>query len=148
MTSRSRLRASVAVSLASVVALVVIAGIWLRPGVETPDPAGSSGLSPGSAAMRATINPETGELEVRAGGPPLSLDSATKEALRRDGEGLEEVFHPDGSVSVDLKGRFQSASVASIGDDGNLVICSEHADDVETVLQGTAPRHVKKAEVQ
>ena len=148
MISRPKFRASVALSLASVLALVVIVGIWLRPGIETPDPSGAPGLSPGSAAMRATINPETGELEIRAGGPPLSLDPATREAMRRDDEGLQQVFHPDGSVSVDLKGRFQSASVARIGEDGKLVICTEHADDVEAVLQGTAPRSTKKVEMQ
>ena len=148
MIRRPKLRASVVVSLASVLALVMIVGIWLRPDSETPDPSGTPGLSPGSAAMRATINPETGELEIRAGGPILSLDPATREALRRDDEGLEQVFHPDGSVSVDLKGRFQSASVARIGEDGKLVICTEHADDVEAVLQGAAPTSAKKAEAQ
>jgi len=148
MISRPKLRISVAVSLASALAIAVITGLWLRPGVETPEPSGSPGLSPGSAAMRATINPETGELEIRAGRPPLTLDPATHEALRRDDEGLEEVFHPDGSVSVDLKGRFQSASVARIGEDGKLVICTEDADHSEAILQGTDPTSAKKAEVQ
>jgi hypothetical protein len=148
MTTRPKLRAFVAVSLASVLALVVIAGIRFLPGIETPDPSSAPNVSPGSAAMRATVNPETGELEVRAGGPPLSLDPATQEAMRRDDEGLEQVLHPDGSVSVDLKGRFQSASVARIGKDGKPVICTEHADDVEAVLQGAAPRSAKKVDVQ
>lgn len=144
-----RRRASVVVLLGSVIALVVIAGIWLRPAAQPIDPpAAPEGLGPGAAAMRATINPETGKLEIRAGGPPLTLDAATREALRHDDEGLKEVHHPDGTISVDLRGRYQSVSVARVGEDGTVMICSDDAKDVESILRGPAPDSPKKAEVQ
>jgi hypothetical protein len=35
-------------------------------------------------------------------------------------EGLEQVHHEDGSVSMDLKGRFQNVTVARINKDGTV----------------------------
>jgi hypothetical protein len=90
--------------------------------------------APGQAALRATINPETGDIDVgvmRAEGP---LDPDTENALRRDTEGLKEVVHPDGSVSVNLQGRFQSVMVTHFDEDGNLIICTDdHEQTVETM---------------
>lgn len=105
-------------------------------GPSSQDPA------PGEAALRARINPETGRVEVSTvpSNVPANatLDAGTLDALRRDTEGLKQTFHPDGSVSVNLQGRFQSVSVARIGDDGKVVICTEDADDVNGVLEGRA----------
>jgi len=102
----------------------------------------SQDRAPGEAALRATINPETGRVDistVRSNAPAnAALDAGTLEALRRDTEGLKQTFHPDGAVSVNLQGRFQSVSVARIGDDGKVVICTEDADDVNGVIEGRA----------
>jgi hypothetical protein len=99
-------------------------------------------LAPGEAALRATINPETGRVEVSTVGSnalaTVSLDAATTEALRRDTEGLKQTFHPDGSVSVNLEGRFQNVSVARIDENGKVVICTEDADHVNGVIEGRA----------
>ena len=81
----------------------------------------SESFAPGQAALRATINPETGEVEVGVATSSAPLDPETANALRRDSEGLKEVVHPDGSVSVNLEGRFQSVSVAHIDENGKLV---------------------------
>jgi hypothetical protein len=95
--------------------------------------------TPGNAAMRAYVNPETGELEVGvAPVAELALDPDTQNALRRDSEGLVEVRHPDGSVSIHLQGRFQSVSVARINDDGTVVVCTDDAEGVSRALQGNA----------
>lgn len=105
---------------------------------------GSSGpsLAPGEAALRAKINPETGRVEVSTvpSNTPatVSLDAATAEALRRDTKGLKQTFHPDGSVSVHLQGRFQNVSVARIDENGKVVICTEDADHVNGVIEGRA----------
>lgn len=87
-------------------------------------------LAPGEAALRATISPETGRLEmgvVRAG---IALDAATRESLRRDTEGLKRIVLPDGTVFVHLQGRYQSVSVVSIDENGKRSICSENVDQV------------------
>lgn len=109
--------------------------------LASESPAGR-GPAPGEAALRATINPETGRVDVstvRSNVPAnTALDAGTLEALRRDTEGLKQTFHPNGAVSVNLQGRFQSVSVARIGDDGKVVICTESVEDVNGVIEGRA----------
>jgi hypothetical protein len=92
--------------------------------------------TPGHAALRASINPETGKVEVSTIPTAAPLDAGTQQALRRDSEGLVQKHHPDGSVSVLLQGRFQNVSVARIDENGKLVICTEDADHVEAIQEG------------
>lgn len=111
----------------------------------------SPGLAPGSAALRATINPETGGVEVSTIQLPMAMDAETQNALRRDDEGLVQVYHPNGAVSVNLEGRFQNVSVARIDRDGKLVICSENAEQIDGVLQkrpGNKPATRESLEVR
>ncbi len=103
---------------------------------ETPAVRPAGDLPPGTAGMRAYRNPETGRIEV--GTAPVSqpaLDPDTQNALRRDAEGLVEVHHPDGSVSVDLQGRFQDVAVIHVDENGKRIICTEDADDATHALQ-------------
>lgn len=99
-----------------------------------PDTSPSSGVY-GEAALRATINPETGQVEVSSVPSPMELDAGTVEALRQDDEGLKQTFHPNGAVSVDLQGRFQSVATVRIDENGKRVICSEAADEVRAAIQ-------------
>jgi hypothetical protein len=96
--------------------------------------------APGSAALMAYLNPETGEIEVGpAPAADLALDADTQNALRRDDEGLVKVHHADGSVSMDLQGRFQSVSVVQINPDGTATTtCTDNAKAVEQALSGQA----------
>lgn len=119
---------------------LVVAGLELgASGQSTPETVQAESehpaLPPGQAALRATIDPETGTVGVSTGPTALPLDPDTKEALRRDTDGLVQEYHPDGSVTVHLQGRFQSASVARIGEDGKLVICTDEADGVERAVR-------------
>lgn len=108
---------------------IVAAAVVLTP----PSPAQSHGASagagadppvaaPAAAGMVIALDPETGEYgmptpeEMRA----LSLDRL--EQLNRSQEGLVEVHHPDGSVSIDLQGRFQEYAFVRIGPDGRKSI--------------------------
>ena len=125
-------------TVAAVAAIAVLSlGAFVMPapevtsGIVTED----TGLRPGSAALRATINPETGMVEISHKAPKSTLDAQTLEALRRDTDGLTPVHHPNGAVSVNLEGRFQSVSVARIGKDGKRIVCSEHADNIDKVLK-------------
>jgi hypothetical protein len=101
--------------------------------VSSDHPLDNTGLAPGEAALRARINPETGQVEVSVAPLSTPLDAQTLEALRRDTEGLKETFHPDGSVSVHLQGRFQSVSVARIDQNGKATICSENIEQIEAM---------------
>jgi hypothetical protein len=48
------------------------------------------------------------------------IASGMKELVNQSTEGLVEVRHADGSVSVDLEGRFQNVTVAKINKDGSI----------------------------
>jgi hypothetical protein len=48
------------------------------------------------------------------------LGAGLKELVNQSTEGLVETKHADGSVSVDLDGRFQNVTVARINKDGSL----------------------------
>lgn len=101
-------------------------------------------LAPGEAALRATINPETGKVEVSAAHPGTPLDTYTTQALRRDTEGLKQIFHPNGAVSMHLQGRFQNTSVVRIDENGKLIVCSESADHVHNMTHGHVIKPVER----
>lgn len=111
---------------------LVAAFAYYQP--RTPD-AGTEAidLAPGSAAMTATLTPE-GTIEVSTRGGSLALDAELRNALRRDSEGLVPTVHPNGAVSVNLQGRFQSASVARLDANGKVFVCSEESSAIEHVL--------------
>lgn len=95
-------------------------------------------LAPGSAGMKAYLDPETGELTVGvAPAGDIDLDADTQNALRRDDEGLSVVRSADGTLSMDLQGRFQNVSVARIDENGKVTICTENVSTVENVITDT-----------
>lgn len=66
------------------------------------------------------INPQTGEIK------PLTQEEAQRLAndlapmLDNATDGLTQVQHADGSVSMDLQGRFQNVTVARVNSDGTI----------------------------
>jgi hypothetical protein len=51
---------------------------------------------------------------------PEEMREALARLVNTSSAGLTEKVLPNGAVSVDLQGRFQSATVATIGPDGKL----------------------------
>ncbi|MFT7698207.1 MAG: hypothetical protein ACI8S7_000019 [Candidatus Krumholzibacteriia bacterium] len=139
MFKRPKTKLLVACSTVAVVAMAVL----LAPDRESPD---SLIATPGTAAMRAAIDPETGELvtgpdALRLSNPTDADKAAAMEnMLSRSTEGLEEVHHPDGRVSVHLQGRFMSASVARINEEGKVeTLCTEDMKAAEDFLSEAQP---------
>jgi hypothetical protein len=129
-----------------VTALLVLSAatlVFLSPNSSTDTPAvavDSGTEAPGTAGMRAYLDPETGELAMGvAPATEMELDADTQNALRRDTEGLEVVRHADGSESIDLQGRFQSISVVRIDENGKAVVCTDNVEGVKKTLSETAP---------
>jgi hypothetical protein len=48
----------------------------------------------------------------------LAGEAALEQMTSRSSEGLVEVVHPDGSVSLDLQGRFMNVLIAAVREDG------------------------------
>lgn len=87
-----------------------------KPRVRSLAP-GAPAVAPGTAGMRVQLDPETGGLAA-AKSTPLSLESDPAIRLSHSSEGLRQVVLPDGSVMVDLEGRFQEYVIMEIGPDG------------------------------
>ena len=87
------------------------------PAVREVCPADDSAAGP---ALRAFIDPETGQL--RAGTPEeaRALAAASHADLARAIEALQPVVHPDGMISLDLQGLFMQNFVGVRMPDGSL----------------------------
>jgi len=66
-----------------------------------------------AAGQTAQIKPLTQEEAQR-------LAAALKELANQSTDGLQQVQHPDGSVSMDLQGRFQNVAIAKRNEDGSV----------------------------
>ncbi len=136
LTPLRALGGALALALAAT-AIAQMSGVFSSRHPVSAQPAPAESYAPGHAAMRATLDPETGRVRVGLASAAETLDPGTIEALRRDTEGLHPEYRADGSVRVHLQGRFQSASVAHIGPNGKTFLCSDEADHVAGHLQGT-----------
>jgi hypothetical protein len=70
-------------------------------------------------------------------------------------DGLVQVQHPDGSVEMDLQGRFQNVVMAKRNDDGSIsTACVDNSEAASAFLQGrettttTVSRPTGKAALQ
>lgn len=135
MKLRSRMTAARPIPALGVSAAILAVFLTIRFGAAASGPPESvDALAPGAAAMIATIDSETGELEVGSRPLSLPLTPELQNAMSRSAEGLIETVHPDGSVSIDLQGRFQSVSVVHLGEHGPDVTCSDHEHHVTNAL--------------
>lgn len=132
------------VAVAFIIGVLALADVFMSPsaitGTHTTATSVAAESAPGTASLRAFIDPETGELAmgmVPAG--EEALDADTQNALRRDTEGLEQVRHADGSVSMDLQGRFQNVSIARKNPDGTVTVCADNAEAVQQALDSKTP---------
>lgn len=105
-----------------------------------PTPAKAAPVS-GQSGMRIFRDPETGEI-----GPPTAAQAA--EVARIDGaenlefssQGLEQVRHADGSVSMDLEGRFQEYLVVRKDASGKIQkSCVQGAKGAKKLIDAPAP---------
>ena len=94
----------------------------------------------GQMAGRVFINPETGKL----GGPPPGVEPpglsiATQNRLSRSSHGLQVQQLPDGTVLMNLQGRFQNMSVVTLDEHGEAhLICSHSVDHLEKAITHSA----------
>lgn len=72
------------------------------------------------AAQELPLNPQTGQIRPLTQEEAQRLAAGIKELVNQSSDGLQSVQHADGSVSVDLQGRFQSVAVAKRDENGTL----------------------------
>ncbi len=100
------------------------------PAADTPVAASTQ-----AGALRVQLDPETGEMVPVTGLDKAEFERQLDQRLDRSGAGLTEVHHSDGSVSMDLQGRFQSLSVATTDSAGNVHTgCVTNKDEAHQFL--------------
>ena len=72
------------------------------------------------AGQEVEVDSQTGQIRELTPEEARKLAAGLKELANQSTEGLEQVQHADGSVSMDLKGRFQNVTVARVNDDGSV----------------------------
>ncbi len=108
----------------------------VRPAADTACPADDSF---GQAGFRAFIDPQTGQLREPTPEETQALARAAREEFAREVESLEAVVHPDGTISVDLRGLFMQDLVAVKKPDGSLSVRCVPASERAAALAAPAP---------
>jgi hypothetical protein len=71
-------------------------------------------------SQNANYDGQTGQRKPLTPDEARRLAEGVKELVNQSGEGLTEVRHNDGSVSVNLEDRFQNVMLATKNDDGTI----------------------------
>lgn len=90
---------------------------------EQPDNQPEKSAAPAaSGGLRAYLDPATGRLidQPPFGEPTLELSDEALYRFSTDHFGLIEERLPDGTLKVDLKGRFRAGTVATVDEDGDV----------------------------
>ncbi len=72
------------------------------------------------ASAQVPLDPQTGQVRPLTQAEARQLAAGIRQLVNKSTEGLESVKHADGSVSMDLQGRFQNVAVAKLDEDGRL----------------------------
>lgn len=116
--------------------LAVSAVAFAAPAEEAvkPQSAQSQQSVQSEQGMRVYVDPATGELvsqPTTEEGKRAAAADAKSQAFRQDDEGLVVEHHADGSMSMDLQGRFQQATVAEVQADGSIRTYCSDADHMK-----------------
>ena len=125
--------------------------IELRLGAASPEEAaattaGRTYVTRRVAGQDIQIDTQTGEIK------PLTPQEAQKLAeglapmLDRSTDGLVQVRHADGSVSMDLQGRFQDVAVARINSDGTVEQSCVNNPQAAAKFFGMNPKLIEDAQ--
>ena len=125
-------RKPVLVALALVVLLIgAISAVsrHLVAGKQTPQPekigaskdsAGKKYMTVKVAGQDVQVDSQTGKLKPLTAQQAQELAEGLKKMVNKSPEGLTEVQHEDGSVSMDLEGKYRHVVVAREAEDGSL----------------------------
>src|SRR2546422_994892 len=72
------------------------------------------------AGQDVQVDPQTGRMAELTPEEAQKMAAGLKQMLNQSTDGLVQVQHADGSVSMDLEGRFQNVTVARVSKDGKL----------------------------
>ena len=97
--------------------------------------------------LQAFADPKTGKLISEPSPEQIqALEIAVSEMLSQEGDDLPVVQLPDGSLTVDLEGRFMEIAIATVAPDSKLMVgCVNHPNQVKQVLKSRPAPQAAKA---
>lgn len=111
-----------------------------RPAAVATRSGQAAPLRPAMAGMVVGIDLETGELGMPTPEQLRALSESPQYQVDHSAAGLVDVHHPDGSVSVDLQGRFQEYATVRVGPDGKLIFrCVDGKEAVKGAVESSTP---------
>jgi hypothetical protein len=99
-------------------ALLLAAPVWAQSNTNTTNNTKSATAK--VAGMQVAIDPHTGRLRQPTPAERQALAKALGRSLNRSTEGLTVTRFPNGMQKVDLQGRFQNTSVATVDEHGRV----------------------------
>jgi hypothetical protein len=72
------------------------------------------------AGQDVQVDPQTGQMKELTPEEAQKMAAGLKQMVNQSSDGLVQVKHADGSVSMDLEDRFQNVTVARVNKDGSV----------------------------
>jgi hypothetical protein len=132
-----RQRWGIATALLAFSAAGVVAQTATAPAVEGKRKVQKAqAAAPGAAGQRVFVDPATGKITEPTPEQIQALEQAVAGMLSQSSEGLQVVELPDGTLTIDLEGRFQEVAIATVAPDGTVRTgCVNHPGQVKWVLK-------------
>ena len=114
---------TVAILLIAVAAITVLSKQLTSANASPSQTAGSEAskyVTVKVAGQDVQVDPQTGQIKPLSPQEAQRLADELKPVLNRSTDGLKQVRHGDGSLSMDLEGRFQNVVVARRNTDGSI----------------------------
>jgi hypothetical protein len=135
---------SLKISILPLLALVIVSPGWAQSKSKATRPGTAS-----VAGMQVAIDPQTGRLRQPTPEERQALARALGRSLNRSTEGLTVTRFSNGMQKVDLQGRFQSISVATVDAHGKLQHrCITSPAEAKALASGAAAQRTSTAEVK
>jgi hypothetical protein len=98
------------------------------------------------AGQDVHIDSETGEIQPLTPQEAEKMTAGLATMVNQSTEGLDQVPHPDGSVSMDLEGRFQNVTVARVNKDGTVTTSCVDNPRAAGAFFGIDPQKIENAQ--
>lgn len=97
------------------------------------------------AGQEVQVDGRTGRMKKLTPEEAQKLAAGLKRMVNQSTEGLVQVQHADGSVSMDLEGRFQNVAVARVSGDGDVTKSCVHSPQAAGAFFGIDPKLIEQS---
>jgi hypothetical protein len=155
-TANNRLRKSRRLGVIGIILAIVVLAVGTMAAVSIRADKAQAGKADGSMADQSNqthlatmkgqvveVNNQTGEFRPLTPEEQQQIANGMKNMLSQSDEGLKQVQRPDGSVSMNLEGRFQNVSVARKEADGTVSQSCVNSPETAGAFFGIDPEQFK-----